>query len=361
MAETENHQTGNQTGTVDEDAHQSLDDLTVLQNVADQNLGEVRLNVARPVETSDGQLSRLADIHAGSTSAPQVLVQTAAGVGKSADLDIAIDHAGTTGTIDAIDTIQLAPSNPNEINTTVSTAPASIAVSFDAPILEQPKAETPEPVAPQSAPVIAQPAAAAAAIAQQQSQAPTAEAAAEDQTTTTTTLDNTENSAPTTSDVNLGSVNEDHSITFTKAQLLANATDADGDTLSVSNINVSNGTLVENADGTYTFTPDANYNGEIDLTYTISDGNGGTTTGSASFEVAAVNDGPTTSAVSLTGANEDNSVTFTKAQLLANASDIEGDTLSVASVSANNGTLVENADGTYTFTPDANYNGAVDV
>ena len=69
MAETPNSTSGD-TGSGGVDLHQSLDDMTVLQNVADQNLGEVRLNVSRPVEVNDNQLSRLADIHAGSTTAP---------------------------------------------------------------------------------------------------------------------------------------------------------------------------------------------------------------------------------------------------------------------------------------------------
>ncbi len=50
---------------------------------------------------------------------------------------------------------------------------------------------------------------------------------------------------------------------------------------------------------------------------------------------------------------------FTAAQLLGNDTDAQGDTLSVASVgNATNGTVVLNGDGTVTFTPNANYNGA---
>ncbi|MBI3443791.1 MAG: hypothetical protein HY055_00090, partial [Magnetospirillum sp.] len=52
--------------------HQALDDLTVLQDVKEQNMGEARLNVARSVDVSDTQLGNLANVQQGSTSAPQV-------------------------------------------------------------------------------------------------------------------------------------------------------------------------------------------------------------------------------------------------------------------------------------------------
>ncbi|EME67446.1 large exoprotein, partial [Paramagnetospirillum caucaseum] len=70
------------------------------------------------------------------------------------------------------------------------------------------------------------------------------------------------------------------------------------------------------------------FNGNVDLSYTISDGQGGTTAGSASFDVAAVNDGPTTSEVSLASGTEDRSFTITAEQLLAHAGDVDGDALS---------------------------------
>ncbi|RYY04220.1 MAG: retention module-containing protein [Gammaproteobacteria bacterium] len=56
--------------------------------------------------------------------------------------------------------------------------------------------------------------------------------------------------------------------------------------------------------------------------------------------------------------NEDTSWTVAGSELLANDSDIDGDTLSIISVqNPINGTVVLNADGSVTFTPTANYNG----
>ena len=65
----------------------------------------------------------------------------------------------------------------------------------------------------------------------------------------------------------------------TTGNVLANDTDADGDTLSVSgSTQPSNGAAVDNVDGTFTYTPDPGFVGVDTFTYTVSDGNGGTDT-----------------------------------------------------------------------------------
>ncbi|WP_408589829.1 cadherin-like domain-containing protein [Novosphingobium sp.] len=71
-------------------------------------------------------------------------------------------------------------------------------------------------------------------------------------------------------------------------------------------------------------------------------------------------------AAALTGAHatlahgtEDTAYTVTKAQLLTGYTDAEGDALSVGSVTASNGTVTDNGNGTYTIAPTANFNGAV--
>ena len=62
--------------------------------------------------------------------------------------------------------------------------------------------------------------------------------------------------------------------------LLANDSDPDGDQLTVISATVpaSQGTLVDNGDGTVTFTPAPDFTGVATITYTVSDGNGGTDT-----------------------------------------------------------------------------------
>lgn len=97
---------------------------------------------------------------------------------------------------------------------------------------------------------------------------------------------------------------EDTPVTF---DLRSNDSDIDGDALAVTAINgtaisttspvvlAGVGTLTLNANGTLTFTPLANFNGAPSFTYTLSDGRGGTATGSVTLNVAAVNDAPVNS------------------------------------------------------------------
>ena len=90
---------------------------------------------------------------------------------------------------------------------------------------------------------------------------------------------------------------EDTPLTITNAQLLAGATDIDtGDVLSITNVALkdpTNGTLVDNGNGTYTFNPNHDYSGTaVELTYTITDHNGGTDTENVTINVTPVADAP---------------------------------------------------------------------
>jgi hypothetical protein len=120
----------------------------------------------------------------------------------------------------------------------------------------------------------------------------------------------------------------------------------------------SNGaTVIYQADSDTPTTP-------VTLTVGVDDGgntgSGGAMSGSSSvnINVTAVNDAPVAVNDSLT-ATEDTAVTYTAAQLLGNDTDADGNTLTIASVtSGTGGTVVLNGDGTVTFTPTANFNGA---
>jgi VCBS repeat-containing protein len=88
---------------------------------------------------------------------------------------------------------------------------------------------------------------------------------------------------------------EDTSVTLHVADLLAQAGDYDdGETaqLSVHNLSADHGTITDNKDGTYTFTPEANYNGAVSFTYDVQDPQGATVAASASMTLAAVADTP---------------------------------------------------------------------
>ncbi|MFA0443107.1 cadherin-like domain-containing protein, partial [Vibrio sp. 10N.222.51.C12] len=127
------------------------------------------------------------------------------------------------------------------------------------------------------------------------------------------------------------SVDEDGSITLTQEQLLSQASDVDGDDLTAANLSAGdNATVTANEDGSFTITPDADFNGDIDLSFDISDGTD-TIVANADLTVNPVNDAAVVEDVGYT-IQEDGSLTFTDEQLLAGASDIDGDDLSVADV-----------------------------
>ncbi|WP_259782460.1 VCBS domain-containing protein [Aestuariispira ectoiniformans] len=291
--------------------------------------------------------------------------------------------------------------------------------------------------------------------------------------TVTVTIEGT-NDAPVVAPVNednvddgtaVFSVAEDNSLIITSADLLANSSDVDGDDLSVVNLQADNGTLVDNGDGTWTFTPGENFNGKVNLTFGVNDGHvttdatgtirvtpvadaaeisgadtGGTvedTTLTASGSLAVVdpdtgesfvqpqtdtagdygnfsidadgnwtydltgndsdivqglgegetltevftvrsldgtehdvtvtiegtNDAPVVSGPIADNMDEDGgSITFTSDDLLANVSDVDvNDTHTVSNVQVDGGAIVDNGDGTWTFTPDENFNGEVNL
>jgi hypothetical protein len=164
--------------------------------------------------------------------------------------------------------------------------------------------------------------------------------------TGTVTVEGT-NDGPVAGDVSFDAT-EDQSITFSADDLLAQASDIDGDDLSISAIaDPDNGTLVDNGDGTYTFTPDDNFNGDVAFEFTVSDGEGGTATATATIDVAAVNDGPVAQDESVSATEDGGAVT---GQL--DATDVDGDDLTFSLVDGPaEGTVTVNEDGSFSFDP----------
>ena len=167
------------------------------------------------------------------------------------------------------------------------------------------------------------------------------------------------NDAPTTSPVTLAPIAEDSGARLiTQAELLANAADVDGPALTATGLAISSGagTLVDNGDGTWSYTPALNDDTSVSFSYTVTDGSL-SAAGSATLDITPVNDAPTTSPVTLAPIAEDSGARLiTQAELLANAADIDGPTLTATglAISSGAGSLVDNGDGTWTYTPALN-------
>jgi VCBS repeat-containing protein len=138
------------------------------------------------------------------------------------------------------------------------------------------------------------------------------------------------------------------------ASILANDTDVDGDELSVVKVsNPAHGTLTLNPDGTFTYVPNANFNGTDTFTYKVNDGKADSEVQTVTIEVQAVNDAPVAVASSLE-VTED-----VQAEGTVSASDVEGDALTYSLVEdGKKGTVTLNRQtGAYTYQPNANVHG----
>ena len=165
------------------------------------------------------------------------------------------------------------------------------------------------------------------------------------------------NRAPLAEDNTL-QTDEDTPLPITAAELLANDSDPDGDALVIISITQpANGMLTPNGDGSWSYAPNANFNGTDSFSYTVSDGQGGTATADVIITVSPVNDAPTADTDNYE-ATEGTPLTITIASLLANDADIDGDVLSVTDLlQPADGSLVNNGNGTLTYTSDIEFIG----
>src|SRR5205807_2636563 len=141
--------------------------------------------------------------------------------------------------------------------------------------------------------------------------------------------------------------------------VLANASDIDGDPLTAVLVSgPRSGARRVGRDGSFSYTPAANYNGGDSFVYKINDGTADSNLATVSLTITAVNDAPVAAAESHTTA-EDTALTVDAASgLLAQATDIDGDPLTAVLVSGpSHGTLTLNSNGSFTYTPSLNYNG----
>lgn len=138
--------------------------------------------------------------------------------------------------------------------------------------------------------------------------------------------------------------------------LLVGASDPDGDPLTaVLLTNPANGSVTVNADGSFTYTPQAGFSGTDSFTYTSHDGLAASSPATVNIAVtnavpAAANDTYVLHAAQ--------TITVPATGLLGNDTDSDGDALSAVLVTGpNNGTLTLNGDGSFSYTPNTGFTG----
>ncbi|MEZ9863022.1 Ig-like domain-containing protein [Vibrio breoganii] len=156
------------------------------------------------------------------------------------------------------------------------------------------------------------------------------------------------NSVPSAAD-DTATTLEDTPITI---DVLANDADSDGDKLSIVEALVSPEVgVVEVVNGELKFTPAEDYVGPVEITYTISDGNGGSDTATVAVVVEPVNDLPIAFNDEIT-TDEDSSV----ASNVPAATDVDGTVESYQLASdVDKGSLTFNGDGSYSFDPNGEF------
>src|SRR5262249_42227890 len=137
--------------------------------------------------------------------------------------------------------------------------------------------------------------------------------------------------------------------------VLTNDTDVDGDALNAVLVGgPAHGSLILNGDGSFAYTPDANSNGPDSFTDTSSDRSPSRNGATAGISVTSVNDAPVAQNDTV-ATSEDTPVS---GNVLANDNDVDGDALNAVLVGGTaHGALILNPDGSFTYTPNADYNG----
>lgn len=113
------------------------------------------------------------------------------------------------------------------------------------------------------------------------------------------------NDAPVAGD-DAYTMDEDATLTIPALGVLTNDSDVDGDPLTTSLVSgPASGSLTFSGDGSFVYTPSANFNGTDSFTYRASDGVAASNIASISITVRPVNDVPTTSGIANVTVEED--------------------------------------------------------
>ncbi len=151
------------------------------------------------------------------------------------------------------------------------------------------------------------------------------------------------------------STNEDTPLAVTAPGVLDNDSDTDEDSITATlAAGPANGSLELSADGSFTYTPDTNFNGIDSFRYRAFDGTDYSDLATVSITVNAVNDDPV--------AVDDSAITPedtpVEIDVLSNDSDPDGDTLAVEGVGSAASGTVSLSGNTVTYTPNPGFSGS---
>jgi VCBS repeat-containing protein len=182
----------------------------------------------------------------------------------------------------------------------------------------------------------------------------------------------TPNTAPVANNDSF-TTNEDTPLNVASPGVLGNDTDANGDTLTAALVTGPSRAVsfTLNANGSFAYTPAANFNGTDTFTYRANDGTANSNVATVTITVTAVNDAPTAAAQSVTtdedtakiialgGSDIDNiSLTFSIVAGPTHGSLTGPGTASCSTVANGTGTPGANCTANVTYTPNPNYNGS---
>ncbi|MCV0411937.1 Ig-like domain-containing protein [Nitrosarchaeum sp.] len=149
------------------------------------------------------------------------------------------------------------------------------------------------------------------------------------------------------------SLNEDSILTVDSNGVLINDANIDNDFFAIIQTSVGFGILTLNLNGTFTYTPNSNFNSVDSFTYVATNGTHSSNNATVTLFVNPVNDAPI--AQNNTATTPEN--TSVIISVLNNDSDVDGDSLTISSVTQGaNGTVTTNST-IVTYIPKPNFHG----
>jgi LPXTG-site transpeptidase (sortase) family protein len=150
-------------------------------------------------------------------------------------------------------------------------------------------------------------------------------------------------------------INEDQSVSANVDVNDTLSTD-DGNTWS-NTTSPTRGTLVFNADSSFTYTPNANINGSDTFNYRLCDTNNDCDTATVTISITALDD-PVSVTDDAYSTPEDTTLNIPAAGVLVNDSTVDGFGTLTVDTDVAHGSLALNNNGSFTYIPDANFNGS---